>query len=291
MQFPELEYFVQYDTIKLKSNTSIAYTDMGQGSEVLLFIHGLASYLPSWHKLIPLLKDRYRCIAIDLPGYGKSQEGINPSTPGYFSDIIMEFIQALNLKNINLAGHSMGGQISITFAVEHPDIINKLILLAPAGLEKFTEWEKNFIIITYDDELVCSGSDELITKNLQYNFYNMPADAQFLIEDSIKMKSYKNFNSYREVIKRCVRGMLEEPVSEKLNQIECPAMIIYGQNDYLIPNRYVHKDQTVETLISFADIEIPRLEPFVIAECGHYVQLEKPEAVKDYIIRFLDSSK
>jgi pimeloyl-ACP methyl ester carboxylesterase len=287
MQFPELEYYVPYDKIKLKSNTSMAYTDTGAGEEVLLFIHGLASYLPSWKKLIPLLSSRFRCIAIDLPGYGKSQCGVNPGTMSYYSDVVFEFIETMNLKSVYLAGHSMGGQVSITTALRHPGFFKGLILLAPAGIEVFEEWEKNFIIVTYDDELVCSGSDDLISRNMQFNFFSMPEDARFLTEDGIKMKEFKNFESYREVIKNNVRAMLEEPVAGRLSEIKIPVQIIFGKSDMLIPNMYLHKKMSAEGLISFAINKIPHAKAEIIPACGHYIQLEKPVEAAGIIKKFL----
>lgn len=287
MQFPELKYTSKYDIVKLKSNTSIAFTDEGAGEEVLLFIHGLASYLTSWQKIIPLLQNKYRCIAIDLPGYGKSQEGVNPATMDYFTDVVIDFIETLDLKNATLVGHSMGGQIALTTALKKTNLLKRLILLAPAGIEEFEEWEKNFIIVTYDDELVCAGSDELISKNMEYNFYNMPPDTRFLIDDAIKMKDYRNFNFYKEVIKNSVRGMLEQPVTNKLNMLTMPVLILFGQHDYLIPNRYLHKNLTITELVEIAIKKIPHSETKIIPECGHYIQLEKPEAASQSIITFL----
>ncbi len=287
MQFPELKYTSKYDIVKLKSDTSIAYTDEGSGDEVLVFIHGLASYLPSWQKIIPLLKNRYRCIAIDLPGYGKSQEGAIKASIDYYSDIVSEFIKTLELKNVTLVGHSMGGQISISAVIKYPELIKKLILLAPAGIEVFEEWERNFIIVTYDDELVCAGVDEVIRKNMEFNFYNMPADTRFLIDDAISMKQFNNFNHYREVIRNCVRSMLEQPVSDKLYLLTQPVLIIFGANDYLIPNRYLHKNMDVKQLTEQAEKKIPHSETKIIPECGHYIQLEKPEDTAALINSFL----
>ncbi|EMR02111.1 Haloalkane dehalogenase [Cesiribacter andamanensis AMV16] len=64
-----------------KAGLPLAYTDVGQGPP-LLFIHGLGSYLPAWQKNIAFLSPHFRCLALDLPGFGKSgKEGVTPAWP------------------------------------------------------------------------------------------------------------------------------------------------------------------------------------------------------------------
>ncbi|MHB9143697.1 MAG: alpha/beta fold hydrolase, partial [Paludibacter sp.] len=144
MQFPELKYDFEYTITQIDEKISIAYIDEGnkKSENVLLCIHGLSSYIPAWSKLILLLKDQFRCIAIDLPGYGKSSEGVYAGSMSFYSETILKFIQKLKLKNVSLVGHSMGGHISIATALSYPQIVNRLILLAPAGLETFADDEK-----------------------------------------------------------------------------------------------------------------------------------------------------
>lgn len=288
MQFPELEYHSAFNIAKLKSNTSIAYTDEGKGEEVLLFIHGLASYIPSWKKNTTALSSKFRCIAIDLPGFGKSQQGVNSGNMNYYAQIVHEFIDELKLKNVTIIGHSMGGQIALNCVLSFSDDIKKIILLAPAGLEVFTGFDKFLMFGTYDDQMVCNGSDEQIKKNMEINFYKMPADAGFMIDDAIKMKSCKNFSSYREVINNSINGMIAQTLSEKLNLIDKPVLIIFGENDYLIPNKLLHKQQTINTIVKESVNKLPNAAYLIIPECGHYIQFEKPATVNSAITDFIE---
>ncbi|MEW6701469.1 MAG: alpha/beta hydrolase, partial [Bacteroidota bacterium] len=161
MQFPELQYNFKYSVAKIDGDIAIAYTDDGnkESKKVLLFIHGLASYLPAWSKVIPLLKNHFRCIAVDLPGYGKSSAGVYSGSMLFYADVISKFIQKLSMQKIILVGHSMGGHISITTALTYPKLIDKLILLAPAGFETFTDEEKVWYRRNYTPEIFSAASD------------------------------------------------------------------------------------------------------------------------------------
>ncbi len=64
----DLEYGLPTQTVTIKDDIKIAYSDQGKGSETILFIHGLASYIPAWKNNVSALQADYRCIAIDLPG-------------------------------------------------------------------------------------------------------------------------------------------------------------------------------------------------------------------------------
>ena len=111
-------------------------------------------------KTLHVLKKDYTCIALDLPGYGKSSKPDAAYTPSYFSEILHQFIEKLELKHIVLIGHSMGGQASIKFATTYPDAIEKLILVAPAGLEQFSETNAAFMKSFITPELVKNTSDD-----------------------------------------------------------------------------------------------------------------------------------
>lgn len=134
--FDQINYKFKTNFVKVYEY-DVAYIDEGSSSDVLLFIHGLGSYLKAWDRNITVLKNSFRCIAVDLPGYGKSSKQIHNGTVEFYREFLNEFIKILDLHNITLVGHSMGGQIALSYVINFPDIIKKLILAAPAGFETF----------------------------------------------------------------------------------------------------------------------------------------------------------
>ena len=135
MQFPELTYDFPYRTVSLPGSQSIAYTDEGNGADILLFIHGLSSYIPAWSKNVSELSKTYRCICVDLPGYGKSTGGVHSGKISFYAETLAEFILTMQLNKVTLVGHSMGGQIAAGLTLSHPELVNNLILFVTAGLE------------------------------------------------------------------------------------------------------------------------------------------------------------
>lgn len=283
-QFPQLEYPYPVKTIKLSNDLSMAYADEGKG-DVILFIHGLASYIPAWIKNIDYLKTKFRCIAIDLPGYGKSSAGTHDGTVGFYSETVKEFIQALDLKDVILAGHSMGGHISLYTAYKYPQLVKKIILAAPAGLEKFTDKEIEQLEGINTAEAFAASNEEKIRWSFKANFFQLPEDAEFMIKDRIDIINYPNFQDYCKVVTRSLKGVIEEPAFDILDKITQPVLLLFGKNDRFVPS-YFHKDDTIELLTKRTTEKLKSSFLHVIDNCGHFVQWEKSELVNTLIEEF-----
>lgn len=287
MQFPELEYNFPFSIVEIKDKNTVAFYDTGKGEAVLLFIHGLASYMKAWVKLISYLENKYRCIAIDLPGYGKSSAGVHSGTQDFYADIIKQFIDKLELKNVIGVGHSMGGQIILSTALTYPGLFGKLILLAPAGFETFSLEEIAWIKKNYTPQTYAAPDDEQLRNAYNGNFYNVPEDMEEMLQDRIKMRSYKNFLAYCEVVANSLHGLIDKPVFQRLREISVPVCTIFGRKDALIPHPLIHKNRKLEEVVARAVAENPLFELHFIEECGHFVPFEKPEETAEIIRRFL----
>ena len=270
----------------LSDGIQVAYADEGKGAQTIIFIHGLGSYLPAWKKNIEGLKDRYRCIAIDLPGYGKSSKGKYEGSMTFFAKVVGEFIDSLGLGPVTLAGHSMGGQIALVAGMAYPDKVSKLILAAPAGFETFNKGQREWFRDVITPTGVKLTPVEQIKVNLAYNFYRVPKDAEFMITDRIAMRSAADFDAYCYSIAQSVMGMVDEPVYEFLPQIKQPALIIFGQNDNLIPNRYLNPGKT-ETVARDGAGRIPNAQLHLLPKTGHFVQYERAGEFNRLVQEFL----
>ena len=285
--FDEVSYPFPVKKVTLSNGIEIAYMDEGSGQETIVFVHGLGSYAPAWKKTIEGLKSNYRCIAIDLPGYGKSSKGNYSGTMTFFSNTVSEFAEALNLNEIILAGHSMGGQISIITALKNPDLVQKLVLIAPAGVETFSEGEKEW----FRDALTAKGVMltplQTIETNMGSNFYKMPKDAFFMVRDRYAITGAgEEFQWYCNIIPKCVRGMVNQPVIRDLPKITQPTLVVFGDSDALIPNRYLHGGKTSKIAEKAGEL-IPNSQVNVVEKAGHFVMFEKADEVNGLISGFL----
>lgn len=287
--FMELEYPYEVKFINLPGNIRLAYVDEGSGETTILFIHGLGSYLKAWVKNIEVLKNHYRCIAIDLPGYGKSSKDPHSGMMSFYANIISDLIDQLKLRNVVLAGHSMGGQIALMFAINYPDKVDRLILAAPAGFEEFHRGQKQWFreVMTVDG--VYKTTVEQIQTNLAYNFYNLPPDAEFMITDRIAMRTAADFEAYCYAVVRSVNGMVDEPVLDLLPTIKHPTLILFGEYDNLIPNRFLNPGRTLDVALKGHRL-MPNSKLVMIPDCGHFLQFEKADVFNREVITFLSTS-
>lgn len=265
----------------------ISYIKEGTGEKTLLFVHGLSSNSDAWSKNIKTLKDTYTCVALDLPGYGKSSKPKAHYTPSYFAEAIKQFIEKLELKHIVLIGHSMGGQASIKFAATHPEAIEKLILVAPAGLEQFTETNATMMKAYFSTEMIKNTTDVQIERNYALNFHTVPESVTKMIEDRTKIKEASDFEAHCEAIVSSISGMLDEPVFKDLEMISQPTLVLFGDKDALIPNRFFNPKLSIEDVGNVAAKQIKSVKVDYIEDAGHFVQYEKPSEVNTLIEEFV----
>lgn len=272
--------------VVLSNGCKMAYIDEGEGPDTILFIHGLANYSLSWRKNIEGLKNHFRCIAIDLPGNGFSDRGDYSYSIDFFAGCIYDFIQQLQLKQVCLVGHSMGGQIALHLLINNPATASSLVLCAPAGFETFTPVESNIYRSAIGFFDMFSTDENSLRKSIYSSFYHRPSQADELIDELIDIMKTYPLRVYRQMIDACVHGMLQEPVYNNLHTIHQPTLVLFGERDALIPNRLLHPTTTKQMAEQAVKL-IPNAKLVMLTQCGHFLQIEKAEEVNDLIRDFL----
>jgi pimeloyl-ACP methyl ester carboxylesterase len=227
---------------------------------------------------------------VDLPGYGKSTRNNFSYSLADYACFLTAFIEKKSLKNVVLIGHSMGGQIAVHAVLSSPELFEKLILVAPAGIETFTSQEADLLKLSYTSDIVINTSPEQINANYKINFHTFPEDAEFMVEDRIKMREAPDFPDYAKVVVNNVHAMLDEPVFDRLKEVALPVLMIYGINDLLIPNRFLHPEESIDSLVEKAKENIQDLEVEFIKDAGHFVNFEKSTEVNSRIINFIKNN-
>jgi pimeloyl-ACP methyl ester carboxylesterase len=112
------------------------YETLGQGKPVVL-LHGWGVDSAAMRPILKLLsgmENGYKAIALDLPGFGYSDTPAVPWGVNQYSDFLFAFFEAMNIRKAILIGHSFGGRITIKFAVEHPQAVDRIVLVDSAGI-------------------------------------------------------------------------------------------------------------------------------------------------------------
>jgi pimeloyl-ACP methyl ester carboxylesterase len=289
-QFDKLQYPYEMYVANLEDDLTIAYADEGsKNQEVILFIHGLGSYAPAWKYNIPKLSKSYRCIIVDLVGYGKSSKGNYQADMSFHANNIFSLMQTIAIPAFHIVGHSMGGQIAIHMALKEPKRVKSLSLIAPAGIETFNEQEKQLLINSSTSAAIAAVSDEQYKINLSVNFYKMDERADFMYNDRVLIKNDSLFKEYCHVVSQGIKGMLNEPVFDRLPQLNTPTLIIYGNQDRLIPNSYLHAGFTTKKIGISAQENIPNSTLKMVDKAGHFANFDQPDKVNELILNFLNN--
>lgn len=280
----DYKFATHYTTI---DNLEIAYVKEGKGKQTIVFIHGLSSNADAWSRNIESLKEKYTCVALDLPGFGKSSKVAPAYTPTYYAEIVAKLIEKLKLKKVVVAGHSMGGQTAIKLALNHPKKVKKLILIAPAGIEEFNSQQALLMKTAVTADVIAKTTDEQIDRNYQLNFFKLPEEAQTMISDRKNNKQASDFIDYCNAVSKSIAGMLDDPIHKELNLISIKTLVIFGENDNLIPNKYLNPALTTALVGTMAKEKIKKSTLHFVFESGHFVQFEKPIEVNRIITTWL----
>ncbi len=275
--------------IDLPGNNNIAYIDEGKGERTLLFIHGLANYAMVWKKSIDFLRQYYRCIAIDLPGNGLSGKEDHPYGVLFYAKSVYDFIQALELKNVTIIGHSMGGQVAMLTLLKHPACADSLVLCAPAGLEEFTAMDKTLYSNALHLFSYFSSDENGLRQAIGHSFYGMQSQGDGIIKELTDIMKTYSLNVYRNMVDRSIKSMLDNTVFHQLDKIKVPVLMIFGKQDALIPNKLIHHYST-EKLGNDAVNKMKQASLAIVPDCGHFVQIEKADDVNRLIVQFLEKN-
>lgn len=279
------------ETYGMATVPEVAYVELNpEGQRTLVFIHGLGSYLKFWrYQLDAFAAQGYRVIAVDLPGYGKSDKPASfPYTMEAMADAVRELVHALGVERPVLVGHSMGGQTALSYAIRYPEEPAALVLTSPAGFEKFSWKEKAWFKRVFSTTLIKSSPEYGIWGSVrQSNFSRWRPELDWLIEERVRVVSSPDFDAYAYANVRTVDGLAHDDfVRENLGHIQAPTIIIFGEDDRLIPNPVLHGGWARE-IFEYGHQGIRGSELVGLERCGHSIQLDCPQEYNEVVTAFL----
>ena len=246
----------------------------------IVLIHGFLSSTFSFRRLLPLLKENYTVLAVDLPPFGKSGK-TSSFIYSYenMANVVLNLIQQLNFQKVVLVGHSMGGQIALNMSRLRPNVIEKVVLLCSSGYLKrmstpiiystripfFHLWVKywlgrrgpvqNLLNVVYDHTLI---DDEMIDGYLQ---------------------PFMNDDIFRALTKM-IRDREGDLAAEILKSIETPSLLIWGEEDKVVPIEVGYR----------LSKDLPNSKLITYKNTGHLLPEEKPEGVNENILEFIEAT-
>ncbi len=262
----------------LPNGYRIHYTDQGQGP-VVVFLHGSgngASGHSNFKGNVPaLVAAGYRCIVPDLIGYGYSDKPDDVEYPlSFFIECIKQTLDVIGVNQYTLVGNSLGGAIALGFALAHPQNIERLVLMAPGGLNDLPDY------LAMPGMAMMFGlfnSGEPVTPDRMKEFFrkafvvNPDCVDDALVQERLAIMKTQN--------PQVIKTMKVPNMTEQLGQITCPSLALWGLNEQMMP------DSGILRLAK----GMPNCRMVLVPQCGHWVMMEHRELFNRTVIDFLQN--
>lgn len=248
-------------TIKI-DGLHIFYQEHGNKGKTIVLLHGWGQSNAFWKDVLEKFSPNYHLYALDLPGFGVSQEPPHSWDIFRYSLFVNHFIEALHIKNPILIGHSFGGRIAIAYASSFP--IDKLILYSTGGgMPEPSLFKKvnRYIVVNIG---------KILFPNLLYKYHTVLFRPNHYKNKIIvnKKRSQRMLDIYAKVPSNL------EHVSRK---IQVKTLIISGLNDFITNPRIGHMLQRNISQSKLLEVE----------KATHFAHLEAPEIFYKEVRKFL----
>ncbi len=249
-------------------NREIFYVVHGKGRAVLL-INGYMETVAMWDFVVGALSRECQVICMDMPGHGRSQNLDIELTMPAMAEMIKSFLEFIEVDEVSVCGHSMGGYIALALADQFPSLVRKLVLLHS---HPFADSEETISRRKQGVNLLLESPRTSIRASLSNLFYSHTG-----IEKNIEFQTQEALKGDPKAYISCNRGMaVRKDLGEAL-YYERPTYIIAGRMDPLISN-------------DISDKQMSFLGPndsFWLEKSGHMGHVEEPELLKSILLSIL----
>ena len=240
-----------------------SYIETNPSKETLVLLHGLLGTLSNFNGIITQFGDAYNIVFPMLPIFDLP---LKKAGLGGLLNYIESFIEYKNFSNINLLGNSLGGHLAQLYTLKHPERVQSLILTGSSGLFE------NAMGSTFPKR----GNYEYIKKKAEDTFYDPSVATKELVDELFDAVNDRN-KALRIIItaKSAIRHNLED----KLDQINCPTLLVWGKEDGVTP---LFVGEKFNKLIKYSKL-------VVVEKCGHAPMMERPDKFNTILSEFLSS--
>lgn len=247
-------------------------------ANTIVFVHGFGGDKDNFTRLAPYFFQSHHILLVDLPGFGENSriptENYNLQNQSVRLD---EFLKLQGISRYSLVGNSMGGALSIQHTVQFPKKVEALVLLDSAGVETPKPSFVRAEIAKGNNPLLVNDVEDF-DRLMSINFFKPPYIPGFLktyfAERAVKNRPFnkKIFQDYRQ------GGANLEAI---LSKVKPPTLVIWGDQDKVID----------VSAVGVFTKKIPNAKSYILKDCGHLPQLERPEETAESILGFFKGSE
>ncbi len=262
---------------------AVNLVELGDGPP-LVFIHGLGGSWRNWLENLPAFAADHRVIAPDLPGFGDSEMPATPISINGYARCVDELLEQLDVERAVVVGNSMGGFVGAEMAIECSERVERLVLVAAAGISIETQRYDRAMAMLYRLEAVLAaytawvaGRSERLARRrrLRRQLLGMVAAHPGLLPPALTSEQIRGTG--KPGFLPALDALTSYPLRERLERISCPTLVVWGERDRLVPLRDADEFERL----------IPDARKVVYADTGHVPMLERPERFNADVAGFL----
>ncbi len=292
-----------YSTKEFKTSlqgqpATMVYMDVpavGKQKGVVVLFHGKNFSSDYWAPTIAgLTAAGYRIIAPDQIGFGKSSK---PDVAYHFDDLARNtqvLLKSLGVNKAAVIANSMGGMVGIRFARLYPQVVQKLVLENPLGLE---DYSKDIPPQTNDNllKLEMAQTETSYRRFLQSYFPVWQPSFEQFVEVYVRVQQGPDYPAYAKTSVLTYQMIAEKPVVSDLPQLKMPVLLVIGQKDRTVFGRRFAPPEAVKSLGNFPELgrkaaqTIPNAKLVPFDNVGHIPHIEAPDLFIQTVVDFLNA--
>jgi pimeloyl-ACP methyl ester carboxylesterase len=236
----------------------------GPKKPTIVFIHGFASSWVVWSQLMSALKEEYRVVALDLPGFGYSDKKPGDYSPQALADLVARFMEARSIPRAHVVAHSWGCSVALALALRHRARVQTLSLLGAWVFEEqivpFMKWSR---VKWLGELLFALFYTERVGDRFAAAFHDPRRYADHATTRKIQ-KALERPGAVRAAL-QAVRDMRFEKLQARYRRVQAPTLLIWGRQDHVSKLRFAHRLHKT----------LPNAWLFSLELCGHFPMIER----------------
>jgi pyruvate dehydrogenase E2 component (dihydrolipoamide acetyltransferase) len=254
-----------YDVVEV-DGIRVRYSRQGSGAATVVLLHGFGGDLDNWLFNVGPLAAVADVVALDLPGHGQSDIRLPAPTVEGLAGFVAAFLDKLDVGRAHLVGHSLGAAVAAQLALDHPDRVTGLTLIAPAGFGPD-------INMGYIDGFVRAAGKKDLKPVLSELFADESLVTRSLVDGVLR---YKRLDGVGDVLATLAAGVFPDgrqaaQAGRSLDPARWPVTVVWGSDDKVIP-------------VTHADAVPDGASVVVLEKAGHMVQMERAGEVNELLV-------
>ncbi|MEA2421897.1 MAG: hypothetical protein QOF55_996, partial [Thermoleophilaceae bacterium] len=254
-----------------------------------VLIHGYGDTADGWRRVVAGLLAHHRVVALDVPPFGRSGDPHAPHLLEFYKEFFPELFERLEIERATVIGHSLGGAIALHVALARPELVERLGLVAPAGLGKAPPWWWHLLTgpgpvwrtaLAVPSPLTPLLIRQGLKRFLDWRLFHDPTKLEDDIHHLVQMHGSAADLDRLLTAGRCCIESYTGHLLEDSCSLDVPMWMVWGRHDGLVPSEHA---------LAFGRAH-PDAAVHVFEDCGHYPHIELPARFNRLLREWMDAT-